>query len=78
MADTPQPHGEPIRVTGEQRLHPALRRLGRACIALARWQRDQQQRPTESARQDLPAPTGTAEAPATKTPADPDQERHHD
>lgn len=29
----------PVRVTGEERLHPALRKLGRACIALVRWQR---------------------------------------
>lgn len=33
---------EPVHVTGEERLHPALRKLGRACIALARWQREQQ------------------------------------
>ncbi|MGH3903844.1 MAG: hypothetical protein ACRDTE_06605 [Pseudonocardiaceae bacterium] len=33
---------ESVHVTGEERLHPALRKLGRACIALARWQRAQQ------------------------------------
>ena len=27
-----------IRVTGQERAHPALRRLARACIALARLQ----------------------------------------
>lgn len=26
-----------IRVTAEQRLHPAIQKLARACIALARW-----------------------------------------
>ena len=35
-----QPSDAPVRVIGEQRLHPALRKLGRACIALARWQRE--------------------------------------
>lgn len=29
----------PVTVTGEERPHPALRKLGRACIALVRWQR---------------------------------------
>ena len=61
MADTS--HGEPVRVTGEQRLHPALRKLGRACIALVRWQREQQQRLAE---------------PVTEAPAAPEQERRHD
>ena len=45
---THQPSDAPVRITGEQRLHPALRKLGRACIALARWQREQQQRPPEA------------------------------
>lgn len=38
---THYPSEDPVRVTGEERLHPALRKLGRACIALARWQREQ-------------------------------------
>ncbi|MGI9003014.1 MAG: hypothetical protein ACR2GH_15370 [Pseudonocardia sp.] len=37
---------KPVRVTGEERLHPALRRLARACIALVRWQRAQAEQPT--------------------------------
>ncbi len=28
---------QPVRVTAEQRLHPAIQKLARACIALARW-----------------------------------------
>jgi len=31
----------PVHITGEQRPHPAVRRLARACIALVRWQRRQ-------------------------------------
>ncbi len=42
-----------IRVTGEVRPHPALRRLARGCIALVRWQRaqrgDQPVKPTTDA-----------------------------
>ncbi|MDQ3154022.1 MAG: hypothetical protein M3R63_20665 [Actinomycetota bacterium] len=52
-------HGEPVRVVGEQRLHPALRKLGRACVALARWRRAQQQT--------LTVPTTDETASATDT-----------
>lgn len=30
-----------VVVSGEEREHPAVRRLARACIALARWRRSQ-------------------------------------
>lgn len=40
---TDEPSDRQIRVTREERPHPALRKLGRACIALARWQRQQEQ-----------------------------------
>jgi hypothetical protein len=34
MAENPS--SEPVRITGEERKHPALRKLARALIALAR------------------------------------------
>ena len=71
-----QPADAPVRVTGEQRLHPALRKLGRACIALARWQREQQQRPPEAPPDDAAPNTGTGTT--TTTPTAPAQERRHD
>ncbi len=71
-----QPADRPVHVTGEQRLHPALRKLGRACIALARWQREQQQRPPEAPPDDTASNTGTN--PTTTTPTTPAQEPHHD
>jgi hypothetical protein len=43
-----EPSQSPVRVTGQERLHPTLRTLGRACIALARWQRDHEHRPAGS------------------------------
>ena len=73
---THQPSDAPVRVTGEERLHPALRKLGRACIALARWQREQQQRPPEAPPDDTASNTGTN--PTTTTPTAPTQESHHD
>jgi len=30
-----------VTVAGEEREHPAVRRLARSCIALARWRRSQ-------------------------------------
>ena len=73
---THQPSDAPVRVTGEERLHPALRKLGRACIALARWQREQQQRPPETPPDDTASNTGTN--PTTTTPTTSAQEPHHD
>jgi len=60
---TDRSHGESVQIIGEQRLHPALRKLGRACIALVRWQREQQQRLAE---------------PVTEAPVVPEQECGHD
>jgi len=68
----------PVRVTGEQRLHPALRTLGRACIALARWQREQQQRPPETPPGDTAPSANTGTDSATTTPTTPAQESHRD
>lgn len=31
--------GDSVRIVGEQRPHPAVKHLARACIALVRWQR---------------------------------------
>ncbi len=78
MAD--RSHGESVRVTGEQRLHPALRTLGRACIALVRWQRDQQHKLAEPATDETAVAPGTGEQPgsATETPGGLGQERGHD
>jgi len=71
-----QPADRPVRITGEQRLHAALRKLGWACIALARWQREQQQRPPEASPDDTASNTGTN--PTTTTPPAPAQEPRHD
>jgi len=73
-----QPADSPVRVTGEERLHPALRKLGRACIALARWQREQQQRPPEASPGDAAPNTGTGTGTTTTTPTAPAQEPRHD
>jgi hypothetical protein len=32
----------PVKITSVPRTHPAIRAIARACIALARWQRDQE------------------------------------
>lgn len=37
---TDEPSEQSVKVTAEKRAHPALRTLARACIALARWQRE--------------------------------------
>ncbi|MCA1677203.1 MAG: hypothetical protein LC799_35185 [Actinobacteria bacterium] len=68
----------PVRITGEQRLHPALRTLGRACIALARWQREQQQRPPETPPGDTTPSASPGTHSATMAPTTPAQESHHD
>lgn len=69
-----QSKDKPVRVTGEQRLHPALRKLGRACIALVRWQHDELAGATTPAaslaRKDVAASTSqpsTITAPETDT-----------
>lgn len=40
MAD--QSPGDQVKITAVERAHPAIRTLARACIALARWQREHQ------------------------------------
>lgn len=40
MEETTTP--QPVRVTGQPHDHPSMRRLARACLALARWQRSRQ------------------------------------
>jgi len=74
------PSDEPVRVTGEERLHPALRKLGRACIALARWQREQGAMPAETAtaEQTTAINTATPSTTGTQSAASADQERRHD
>lgn len=57
------PSDESVRVTGEERVHPALRTLGRACIALARWQRQQETAPADTASSPPPR-----DPPATPPP----------
>lgn len=49
----------PVKVTSEVRAHPAMVRLARACIALARWQREQAA--AESATSALEPPTTEVE-----------------
>lgn len=49
----------PVIVTSEERPHPALRKLGRACIALVRWQRGELDGTT--------SPSGTSTAPDIST-----------
>ncbi len=78
------PSDKPVRITGEERLHPALRKLGRACIALARWQREQDTTPGETGTEPRPAEettatnTTTPSSAGTQRTAAPDQERRHD
>lgn len=76
MADiSPQ---KPVHVTGEERPHPALRKLARACLALVRWQRELEQ-------QELSGSTNQDESPVTISPPrtgddvseTSDQEGHH-
>jgi hypothetical protein len=69
-----------VKVTASQRAHPAIRAVARACIALARWQREQQG-PSNSE----PTTDGTASPPATSVssvtleqPAASDRGRCHD
>lgn len=70
MAD--EPADAPVRVTGQERLHPALRTLGRACIALARWQRDHEHRPTDTndTAPGDPPPTGVIDEAGTQEARD--------
>jgi hypothetical protein len=56
----------PVRLTGVQRPHPTLRRLGRACITLVRWQKTQKIRAAEG---------GMAAAPADTAPSGQDDAR---
>lgn len=65
---------ESVHVTGEERLHPALRKLGRACIALARWQREQRAAAAEQAGS--PQKADALEAPRTAHADANDQEAH--
>ena len=62
------PSKESVRVTGEERVHPALRTLGRACIALARWQRQQETAPADTA----PSPPFSGPSVTPPPPADAD------
>jgi hypothetical protein len=39
---------QPVRVTAEQRLHPAIQKLARACIALARWYQERERAAREA------------------------------
>lgn len=70
----------PVRVSGEERPHPALRKLGRACIALVHWQRQQRGEGESAAVPDEPAAPG-ATAP-TSAPGDdtlaPGRQHGHD
>jgi hypothetical protein len=61
-----QINNEPVRVTGyEERRHPALRKLARACIELAREQLKQRAPSDESTNDAQSNPTGEVE-PETK------------
>lgn len=67
---------KPVHVTGEERLHPALRKLGRACIALARWQRDQQA--TAAERTSTPSAGGSETPPVPRAETDGQEARDAD
>jgi len=58
----------PVRVTGEERPHPAIRKLARACIALALLQ---------LAAEDGQVPAATAAEHAEEGPVSSDQEQPH-
>ncbi len=52
----------PVKITSAPRTHPAIRAIARACVALARWQREQETpNPSASAEQ-----TRTAHLQATE------------
>lgn len=38
MTNETNKHTPPVRVTGEERRHPSIRKIARACIAIARLQ----------------------------------------
>ena len=53
----PENTDRPVTVTGyEERPHPALRKLARACLALARHLRDSRELPTATTAGDQPEP----------------------
>jgi hypothetical protein len=58
MADTH--HSDAVRVTAEERTHPALQKIARALISLVRWQQEGNAVGSEGS-----PPGPTAEGPAT-------------
>ena len=61
MTDTAS--DKPVHITAEERPHPALQKLARACIALARLRRDEERAREEQPEHDTPlaADDGDAE-----------------
>lgn len=51
----------PVRVTGEERRHPAIRSLARACLALARLRLEQEAAETKTAAEPAVADAGDRE-----------------
>jgi hypothetical protein len=51
----------PVKVSSTVRAHPAIVRLARACIALARWQREQAAESAASTEEPAAAHTDGAE-----------------
>lgn len=66
MADTHHP--DAVRVTAEERVHPALQKIARALISLVRWQ--QEKNINESG--------GLAPAPTSDDPATTGEEDCHE
>jgi hypothetical protein len=60
MTDTAS--DQPVHVTAEERPHPALQKLARACIALARLRRDEEDAQAEQPEPDKPPVTGGGDA----------------
>ncbi len=52
----------PIRVTGEERRHPAIRQIARACIALARLRLEQEAQAEHQGGNRTPSPGEPSEA----------------
>lgn len=53
---------QPVKITAAQRAHPAIRAIARACIAFARWQRDNNEnQPASSAEPVDKSPTSSGD-----------------
>jgi hypothetical protein len=69
-------NNQPVLVTGEERRHPAIRLLARACIELARL-RLRADQPTKEAANKVEAANQPLDSDQLTQPADMEQEGDH-